>query len=170
MTFVLENWGTSCPSTWKRVPTWSTPKSVSLTYRFLNLKDMLCGYVWDPPRWNSDQHTTHIHHITQNKWWCPLFIILSTPLLVGVMHTNVGHQVMLITLSRGFFTKFYIRWSCDVTSPPRTTQTTNKHQYHGDGAAPPSSGVDSMRPHRPSGRQTCACSVRDRCRTVLIES
>jgi hypothetical protein len=66
---------------------------------------------------------------------------------LGMVHTNVGHKVMLITLSKvskGYFcTNFYIRWSCDVTSPSTTTQeTTNKHHYHGDGAARPSSGVD----------------------------
>ena len=32
-----------------------------------------------PPCWYSDQHTAHI---TQNTPWCPLFIILSPPLLV----------------------------------------------------------------------------------------
>jgi hypothetical protein len=34
------------------------------------------------------------------------------------VHTNVGHKVMLITSSKGYFcTNFYIQWSCDVTSP-----------------------------------------------------
>ncbi len=38
-----------------------------------------------------------------------------------------------------------------ITSSSATTQTTNKHHKHGDGAACPASGVDSMNLRRPSG-------------------
>jgi hypothetical protein len=63
------------------------------------------------------------------------------------VHANVGHEEMLITLSKGYFcTNFYIQWSRDITSPSTTTQeTTNKHHHHSEGAACPSSGVDSMK-------------------------
>jgi hypothetical protein len=83
----------------------------------------------------------------------------------GKVHANVGHKVVLITLSKGYFcTNFYIQLSCDVTSPSTTTQeTTNKHHHHGDGAACPSSGVDSMIPSHLRGGQPCACSFQSRC-------
>jgi hypothetical protein len=77
----------------------------------------------------------------------------------GMEQANVEHKVMLITLSKGYFcTKFYIRWSPDVTSQSTTTQTTNKHHHHGDGAACPYSGVDLMIPCCPRGGRPCACS------------
>jgi hypothetical protein len=83
----------------------------------------------------------------------------------GMVHANVGHEAMLITLSKGYFcTNFYIPWSRDVTSLSTTTQeTTNKHHHYGDGAARPSSGVDSMIPRHPRGRRPCPCSFQDRC-------
>ncbi len=83
----------------------------------------------------------------------------------GMVHANVGHEVTLITLSKGYFcTNFYIRWSRDVTSPSTTTQeTTNKHHHHGDGATRPSSGVDSMIPCHPRGGWPCACSFQGCC-------
>jgi hypothetical protein len=88
----------------------------------------------------------------------------------GMVQANVGPKVMLITLSKGYFcTNFYIRWSPDVTSQSTTTQTTNKHHHHGDGAACPSSGMDSMIPRRPRGGQPCACSFRGRCRSILFD-
>jgi hypothetical protein len=74
----------------------------------------------------------------------------------GMVRANVGHEVMLITLSKGYFcTNFYVRWSCDVMSPSTTTQTTNQHHHHGDGAAHLSSGKDLMIPRRPRGGQPC---------------
>ncbi len=80
----------------------------------------------------------------------------NSVILFGMVHTNVGHKIMLITLSKGYFcTNFYIRWSCDITSLSTSTHTTNKHHHHGDGATRPSSGVDSMNPHRPSGGRPC---------------
>ena len=89
----------------------------------------------------------------------------------GVVHTNVGHQVTLITLSKGYFcTKFYIQWSCDVTSPSTTTQTTNKHHHHCDGAAHLSSGVDLMIPCHPSGRWPCAFVFQGLCQWVYLNS
>ncbi len=90
----------------------------------------------------------------------------------GMVHANVGHKVMLITLSKGYFcANFYIQWSCDVTSPSTTTkETTNKHHHHGDGAARPSSGVDSLIPHHPRGRRPCAYSFQGRCRRILFDS
>ncbi len=92
-------------------------------------------------------------------------------LLNGMVHANVGHKITLITLSKGYFcTNFYIQWSRDVTSPSTTTHTTNKHHHHGDGAARPSSGVDSMNPRRPSGGRPCACLFRGRRGRVLVES
>jgi hypothetical protein len=88
----------------------------------------------------------------------------------GMVQANVGHKVMLITLSKGYFcTNFYIRWSRDVTSQSTTTQTTNKHHHHGDGATRPSSGMDLIIPHRPRGRQPCACSFQSRCRRILFD-
>ncbi len=91
--------------------------------------------------------------------------------VVGMVQTNVGHKVMLITLSKGYFcTNFYIRWSRDITSQSTTTQTTNKHHHHGDGAACPSSGVDSMIPRHPRGGQPCACSFQGRCWRILFDS
>jgi hypothetical protein len=80
--------------------------------------------------------------------------------MAGMVHANVGHDVTLITLSKGYFcTIFYIRWSRDITSPSTTTQeSTNKHHHHGDGAAHLSSGVDSMIPCHPRGGQPCPCS------------
>ena len=89
----------------------------------------------------------------------------------GVVRTNVGQQVTLITLCKGYFcTKFYIRWSRDITSPSTTTQINNKHHHHGDGAARPSSGVDSMTPHRLSGGRPCSFLFQGRCQRVLVES
>jgi hypothetical protein len=90
----------------------------------------------------------------QRRQW-RLAMAMSTAM--GMVHANVGHKVMLITLSKGYFcTNFYIQWSRDVTNPSATTQTTNKHHHHGDGAACPSSGVDLMIPHRLSVGQPCA--------------
>ena len=100
------------------------------------------------------------------SWW-PQYVEPGT----GVVHTNVGHQVMLITLYKGYLcTKFYIRWSHDITRQSTTTQITNKHHHHGDGAACPSSGVDSMNPHRLSGGRPCSCLFQGWCRRVLVES
>ncbi len=48
-------------------------------------------------------------------------------------------------------------------SQSTTTQTTNKHHHHGDGAAHPSSGMDSMIPRHPSGGWPCACLFQGRC-------
>jgi hypothetical protein len=89
-----------------------------------------------------------------------------------MVHTNVGHEVMLMTLSKGYFCiNFYIRWSHDITSPSTTTQeTTNKHHHHGDGAACPSSGMDSMIPHHLRGGRPCACSFQGRCWRILFDS
>jgi hypothetical protein len=88
----------------------------------------------------------------------------------GMMQANVGHEVMLITLSKGYFcTNFYIQWSRDVTSQSTTTQTTNKHHHHGDGATHPSSGMDSMIPRRPRGGRPCACSFQGRCQRILFD-
>ncbi len=51
-----------------------------------------------------------------------------------------------------------------------TIQTNNKYHHHGDGAACPSSGVDSMNPCRPSGERPCACIVWGRQWRILIDS
>jgi hypothetical protein len=89
----------------------------------------------------------------------------------GMVHNNVDHRVMLITLSKGYFcTNLYIRWSCDVTSPSTTTQEiTNKHHHHGDGAAHPSSGMDSMISHHPRGGRPCACSFQGHWQRTLFD-
>jgi hypothetical protein len=91
---------------------------------------------------------------------------------IGMVQANVGHKATLITLSKGYFcTNFYIRWSRDIMSQSTTTQTTNKHHHHGDGAAQPSSSMDSMIPHHPRGWQPCACSfqVQGRCQRILFD-
>ncbi len=73
-------------------------------------------------------------------------------LTLGVVHTNVGQNVFPQNPSLGLILyHFFIRWSCDVTSPSTILQTTNKHHHHGDGAAHPSSSVDLMNPRHPSG-------------------
>jgi hypothetical protein len=88
-----------------------------------------------------------------------------------MVQANVGQEVMLITLSKGYFcTNFYIQRSRDVTSLSTTTQTTNKHHHHGDGAAHPSSGVDSMIPCCLRGGRPCACSFQGRCQKILFDS
>jgi hypothetical protein len=88
----------------------------------------------------------------------------------GVVHTNVGHQATPITSSKGYFcTKFYIRWSPDVTSPSTTTQTSNKQCHHGGGASRLSIGVDLMNPSHLRGGQPCACLLQGRRQGVLIE-
>jgi hypothetical protein len=94
-----------------------------------------------------------------------LVTMMVTPLFSDMVLANVGHEVTLITLSKGYFcTNFYIQWSRDVTSSSTTTQeTTNKHHHHGDGVAHPSSGVDSMIPCHPRGGRPCACSFQGRC-------
>ena len=111
----------------------------------------------------------------RNQLWIMCGIVSSTRLNItsggGVVHTNVGHQVTLITLSKGYFcTKFYIRWSCDVMSPSTTTQTTSIHHHHGDGATRLSSGVDLMIPRRPSGRRSCAFIFQGLCSWLYLNS
>ncbi len=55
-------------------------------------------------------------------------------------------------------------------NPATTTQTTNNHHHHGDGATCPSSGVDSMNPHRLSGGPPCAYIARGRWQRILFNS
>ncbi len=71
---------------------------------------------------------------------------------------------------RLFLYHFLHTMSLYVTSPSTTTQTSNKHHHHGDGAARPSSSMDSINPHRPSGGRPCAYIFRGRCQRVLVES
>ncbi len=54
--------------------------------------------------------------------------------------------------------------------PQHTTQTHNKHHYHGGGAACPSSSVDSMNPHCPRGGWPCAYIVRGCYQRILLDS
>jgi hypothetical protein len=94
----------------------------------------------------------------------PLPSVGTSPHLANGVCQCGSKKVMLITLSKGYFcTNFYIRWSCDITSPSTTTQeTTNKHHHHGDGAACPSSGVDSMIPRHLRGGRPCPCCFQGR--------
>jgi hypothetical protein len=98
--------------------------------------------------------------LQQRQWQLATATLTAT----GMVHANVGHKVMLITLSKGYFcTNFYIQWSRDVTSPSTTAQTTNKHHHHGDGAACPSSRVDLMIPCHPNGGRPWAFIFQGHC-------
>ncbi len=86
----------------------------------------------------------------------PSMVLLHT-LAIGVMNANVGQNVTPHKPSLGLFLyHFYIQWACGIMIQFTTTKTTNKHHHHGDGAACPSSGMDSMNPHRPGNGWPCA--------------
>ncbi len=107
---------------------------------------------------------------SQSCCWQPL-LAFTALLPSGMVQAYVWHKVMPLTSSQGYFyTIFYIRWARDITSQSTSTQTTYKDHHHGDGAACPSSGVDSMNPRPPSGKRPCAFIFRGRCWRVWLNS
>jgi hypothetical protein len=90
---------------------------------------------------------------------------------VGVVHANVCQNVTPHNPSLGLFLHHFLHtmslWRHESI---HNNATTNKHHHHGDGAAHPSSGMDSMIPHCPRGGRPCACSFQGHCWRILFDS
>ncbi len=86
----------------------------------LNCIHFLLWILIDSFTWNE---IVHVISCAISRWYHQ-YDAYSTPIRwsrVGKVQANVGHEVMLIILSKGYFcTNFYIRWSRDVTSQSTT--------------------------------------------------
>ncbi len=160
---------------WKRFAS-STNMNFMKLFNYLDWEHSRLGVPWRlvlKPRESGVFGLFNTKHLHRNAQSCIGATVLH--LNADVVNLPVWctpkciKKGMLLTSSKGYFcTIFYIRWARDVTSPPTTTQATNKHHHHGDGAACPSSIVDSMIPRRPRGRRPCACSFWGRCWRICL--